>query len=112
MRYLMISFGIIACLSGNRIAAQTQVKETLQPFIAGLDSIRVELKIPGMAAAVMKGGSVLFEGGFGYADLEHHIKATGNTTFRIASITKTFTSTLVMQLVAQGKLDLQSPIST
>ncbi len=102
----------MVCLAGNRMFAQAQVKKATQPFIAGLDSIRVELKIPGMAAAVMKGGSVLFVRGFGYADLENHIKATGNTTFRIASITKTFTSTLVMQLVAQGKLDLQSPIST
>jgi CubicO group peptidase (beta-lactamase class C family) len=112
MRYIIFGLSIITCLGGNMISAQAQVKKAIQPFIAGLNSIRGELKIPGMAAAVMKGDSVLFEGGFGYADLENHIKATANTTFRIASITKTFTSTLVMQLVEQGKLNLQSPIST
>src|ERR1035438_6041653 len=92
-------------------AVDAQVKTDLKPFIDGLDSIRVELKIPAMAAALQQGDSILFEKGFGYADLENHLKATPNTSFRIASITKTFTSTLIMQLVEEGELNLQTPIS-
>src|SRR5580693_6978814 len=80
-------------------------------FLSGLDSIRISLKIPGMAVAVMKEDSILLNGGLGYADVKNKVKVTPKTTFRIASITKTFTSTLIMQLVEQGKLDLQDPIS-
>jgi CubicO group peptidase (beta-lactamase class C family) len=110
MRFIMIRLSILVCFIATIIAAQAQVRIEIKPFIAGLDSIRVALKIPGMAAAVMKDDSVLFEEGFGYADLQNHIKATPNTSFRIASITKTFTSTLVMQLVEQGKLNLNARI--
>jgi len=93
------------------VATNAQVKKNLRPFIAGLDAIRTELKIPAMAAALMEDDSIIFEQAFGYADLEQQVKATINTSFRIASITKTFTSTLVMQLVEQGKLNLDAPIA-
>ncbi|HMG68140.1 MAG TPA: serine hydrolase domain-containing protein, partial [Chitinophagaceae bacterium] len=65
-----------------------------------------------MAAAIMEGDSVIFQEGFGYADLKNNVKATPNTTFRVASITKTFASTIIMQLVEQGKLNLDTPIET
>jgi CubicO group peptidase (beta-lactamase class C family) len=109
MRYVLIRLSAVVC-SMNIVAGQAEVKTAMQTFIAGLDSIRVKLKIPGMAAAVMKGDSILFEKGFGYADLQNHKKVTANTSFRIASITKTFTSTLIMQQVERGKLDLESSI--
>lgn len=109
MNYKPIALELIF-YSGIVMEGYSQVNR--QPFIAGLDSIRVELKIPAMAAALMQGDSILFAEGFGYADLENHIKATANTSFRVASITKTFTSTLIMQQVEQGKLSLETPIST
>jgi CubicO group peptidase (beta-lactamase class C family) len=71
-------------------------------FVEGLDTIKALLKIPGMAAAVMQGDSVLLEKGFG---------VPANAVFRVASITKTFTSTLVMQLVEKGELNLDSPVT-
>jgi CubicO group peptidase (beta-lactamase class C family) len=95
----------------NSFAISAQQKRDIAHFISSLDTIRIKLKIPGMAAAVMEGDSILFAKGFGYADLKNHIRATENTTFRVASVTKTFTSTLIMQLVEEGKLDLNSPIS-
>jgi CubicO group peptidase (beta-lactamase class C family) len=109
--YLFRKMVLLMLLMTTATAGIAQEKINLKSLIDGLDSIRVELKIPGMVAALKQGDSILFEKGFGYADLEHHIRATPNTTFRIASITKTFTSTLVMQLVEQGKLNLQTPIS-
>jgi len=109
--YLFRKMVLLMFLMTTAIAGSAQDKTNLKPLIDGLDSIRVELKIPGMVAALKQGDSILFEKGFGYADLENHIRATPNTTFRIASITKTFTSTLVMQLVEQGKLNLLTPIS-
>ncbi|RFM32579.1 serine hydrolase domain-containing protein [Chitinophaga silvisoli] len=111
MKYKLIFGGLLTFFCGIITEGYSQVKTPIQTLIAGLDSIRVELKIPGMAAAFMKGDTILFEEGFGYADLENHIKATANTSFRVASITKTFTSTLVMQQVERKNLSLETPIS-
>ncbi|HEV2354397.1 MAG TPA: serine hydrolase domain-containing protein [Puia sp.] len=70
-------------------------------FVAGLDSIKAGLRIPAMEAGVMQGDSILLEKGFG---------VPSTAVFRVASITKTFTSALIMQLVGEGKLDLDSRI--
>ncbi len=57
-------------------------------------------------------GKIIFKKGFGLANAEWKIPNQTDTKFRIASITKQFTSLLIMQLVAENKLDLQEPIST
>src|SRR5687767_6426559 len=79
-------------------------------FARYVDPLRAQLGIPGLSAAVVSGGRVVWEGGFGYADLERRIPATADTPYRIASITKTFTSTLLLQCVERGTLDIDQPI--
>src|SRR5688572_27367073 len=64
-----------------------------------------------MSAAIIKDQKVLWAKGFGFADLEKKIPATPDTLYHLASITKTFGATLIMQLVEQGKLSLDEPIS-
>src|SRR5215213_9959577 len=66
-----------------------------------LESLRQELKIPAFSAAVVKDQKVLWAKGFGYADVEHKIPATENTPYHLASLTKTFASTILMQLVQE-----------
>ncbi len=60
---------------------------------------------------VAEEGEVIFKKGFGMANFEWDVPNQTDTKFRIASITKQFTSMLIMQLVAEQKLDLQTPIS-
>ena len=57
-------------------------------------------------------GEVIYKKGFGFANMEWDIPNQVDTKFRIASITKPFTAILIMQLVAENKLDLNEPIST
>ena len=60
----------------------------------------------------MKDGEVLFEKGYGYADLENEVPVnTETTSFQIASISKVFTATAVMQMVQQGKLSLDEDVN-
>jgi len=69
--------------------------------------------IAGVTLVVVKDGAVFFSKGYGYADVEKRIPVDPETTlFRIASISKLFTWTAVMQLVEQGKLDLNADINT
>ncbi|GAB2637097.1 serine hydrolase domain-containing protein [Kribbella swartbergensis] len=64
------------------------------------------LRVPGVQAAVYAEGSVVFSAAFGLADLETAEPLTEQHLFRIASHSKTFTATAVLQLVEQGRLRL------
>ncbi len=69
--------------------------------------------IPGAAVIVVKDGQVFLAKGYGYADLEKQAPVDPATTlFRIGSVTKLFTWTAVMQLVEQGRLDLDADINS
>lgn len=72
-----------------------------------------EYHIAGAAVAVVKDGKLFFAKGYGYADVEQGIPVDlEQTLFGIGSVTKLFTWTAVMQLVEQGKLDLEADINT
>jgi CubicO group peptidase (beta-lactamase class C family) len=75
------------------------------------EELRTELRIPGMSAVILKNQEVVWAKGFGYADYENRVPATPDTVYHVASITKPIAATLIMQLVEQGKLDLDEPMS-
>jgi len=100
------------------VRAQAQAPAPAEPnglrvdrFRQQLEADRERLKIPGLSAVILKDGDVLWTQGFGYADVERRLPATPDTLYHIASLTKTFTAILVLQLVEQGKLDLDAPVS-
>lgn len=64
------------------------------------------------AVLVAEEGKVIYQSGFGFAEMEWEIPNQTNTKFRIGSITKQFTAMLVVQLAAADKIDLHQPIST
>jgi CubicO group peptidase (beta-lactamase class C family) len=57
-------------------------------------------------------GKVMYKKGFGMANMEWDIPNKPNTKHRLGSVTKQFTAMLILQLVAEGKIDLQAPITT
>ncbi|MBN1224912.1 MAG: beta-lactamase family protein, partial [Candidatus Aminicenantes bacterium] len=62
-------------------------------------------------ALVAERGKVIFKKGYGLAEREWNIPHEPNTKLRIGSITKQFTSMLIMQLVSEGKIDLEAKLS-
>ncbi|HEX8337933.1 MAG TPA: serine hydrolase [Pyrinomonadaceae bacterium] len=76
-----------------------------------LESLRQDLKIPALSAAVVKDQKVIWARGFGFADPEKKVPATEHTPYHLASLTKTFASTVVMRLVQEGKVGLDDPVS-
>lgn len=54
---------------------------------------------------------IIFDKSYGYANLEWKVPGTTNTKYRVASVTKFFTSVLIMQLVEEGKVDLNKNIN-
>jgi CubicO group peptidase (beta-lactamase class C family) len=61
---------------------------------------------PGCALAVMRDGHVIYERGYGMADLDHNVKITPTTVFHVASMSKQFTAASVLMLAQEGKLSL------
>lgn len=69
--------------------------------------------IAGAVIVVVKDGEVLFQGGYGYSDVENETPVDPEETlFRPGSVSKLFTWTAVMQLVEAGKIDLDEDINT
>ena len=69
-------------------------------------------EVPGVSYGFSFGGETVMAGGWGFADLEAQRPALPETGYRVASITKTVTATLVMQLVERGRLRLDEPVTS
>src|SRR4029453_17712809 len=106
---------LAACLPACRPkespkAATANPYETkLQPRIE--DFVRKQ-EIPGLAIAVVDDGRVVYEHGFGVQSLKAADPVTPRSLWHMASITKPFVATAVMQLVEKGKIQLDAPVTT
>jgi CubicO group peptidase (beta-lactamase class C family) len=89
----------------------SQYKEAIEQFEAFVQKQMKADHVVGMAVGFMK-GDYTWTKGFGYADLENKTAMTAQGSFRMASITKTFTAVAVLQLVEQGKIDLDAEVQT
>ena len=81
-----------------------------------LDSLRLMISqmmekthAPSIAIAVAQHGKILWEEGFGFADIGRHISATPHTLYSMASISKPITATGLMTLVQRGAIVLDHP---
>lgn len=70
-----------------------------------------EKQLPSVSVAVAKDGRILWEESFGWADREKMIPASPETMYALASLTKPYTSTGVLELMEQHKVDLDEPIN-
>lgn len=69
-----------------------------------------QYRIPALSVAIGAGDAPIWTKAWGYSDLENSVRATPETVFRLASISKTFTAVAAMKLVEEGKLRLDSPV--
>ena len=67
--------------------------------------------VTGMSIALVDDRGLIWAEGFGYADIENAVPATPETVYRVASISKLFTATAVMQLAEQGRIDIDEPLT-
>jgi CubicO group peptidase (beta-lactamase class C family) len=89
-------------------------KADLEAFFDGIIPLQLERSdVAGATVLVMKDGKELLRKGYGFADVTKKKPVDPETTmFRLASISKLFTWISVMQLVEQGKLDLDADVNT
>jgi CubicO group peptidase (beta-lactamase class C family) len=82
-----------------------------EKMLNDIDSIIKEHEVVGLSVAVVKKGKLIYTHSFGYKNKENNELLTDNSLFRIASISKSFSATSIMQLVEAGKLSLDDDIS-
>src|SRR5438270_772140 len=94
-------------------SAPELTKSDFETFLDALIPSQLQNRnVAGAVVSVVKDGKVLFQKGYGYADVEAERPVLPDQTlFRPGSISKVFTATAVMQLVEQGKLDLDRDVN-
>lgn len=99
-------------LCGQQAAGETQWTD-FERYLDGLVAAQFsDYNLAGMTIAVVKDGEVVLQKGYGFADLENQTAVDpGKHLFRPGSVSKLFTWTAVMQLVEQGKLDLNADVA-
>ena len=75
-----------------------------------LEALMDSEQIPGLTAAVLVDGQIIWSEGFGWADVENRIPVTPLTKMRIGSVSKSMTSAALGVLIEEGRLDLDAPV--
>ncbi|MBZ0288746.1 MAG: beta-lactamase family protein, partial [Anaerolineae bacterium] len=111
-KLLIIVILIVAVFSPLTVQAQTPVTEDLLTAFETVIQTEMDyFDIPGAAVAVIAGDDVVYAEGFGERDLEAGAPFTTATRFRIGSTTKSLTSLLIAQLVDEGLLTWDTPVT-
>jgi CubicO group peptidase (beta-lactamase class C family) len=92
------------------VKGQSKEDKQIIKKIDGLISEKYYLLSPGCAVLVAKKGQVIYEKGFGTANIELNVPMRPEMIFRIGSMTKQYTAIAILQLVEQGKISLQDSI--
>jgi CubicO group peptidase (beta-lactamase class C family) len=105
--YLTLILVLVISATSHAFAADEQTAEVDKIF-AKWDSTHS----PGCSMAVIKDGRIIYERGYGMANLEHGITNKPDTVFRIGSMSKEFTAASIAILYLRGQLDLDASIRT
>jgi CubicO group peptidase (beta-lactamase class C family) len=79
---------------------------------ADIQDIMRQYDVVGLSVAVVKNGDISYSNSFGWKDVSTQTPLTGSDIFRIASISKSFTATALLQLAEAGKLSLEQDVSS
>lgn len=90
--------------------AEAVSAERLRELELRLDSLRQRWNVPGMSGAMASANAVVWTRGFGEAERARR-QAMPDTVYHLASLTKPFAAALLLQLVDEGKLSLETPVT-
>jgi len=107
-KHLIVAVSLLSASCAN-----ATIEEPLSPSnVAAINNVFSDIKSdgPGCVLSIMKDGSMLYQNGYGLANIEHNIPITPDTVFRIASTSKQFTAMSTIILAEEGKISLDDDI--
>ena len=102
LKYLLVLF--LTSISARSFAQSAEAEAKIQEAIKKYEAV-------GLSVAVVKKGRIIYTHSFGLKDIESNTPLKENNLFRIASISKSFSATSIMQLAEKGKLSLADDFS-
>jgi len=112
---ILIAIVILGLLTGSSCKKQSLPDPvsaiSISEFETRLDDLRKQSNIPGMVAGIVKDGQVTWTKSYGYENIAQQKPVTNATIFHLASLTKTFASTVILQLVKENKIDLNASVA-
>ena len=107
---ILIPAGIVLLSTASTTCNKQSIPDpvsavSMADFETRLDNLRKGSNIPGLAAGIIKDGQVVWTKNYGYADIQKNIPVTDSTIFHLASLTKTFASTVILQGVSENKIE-------
>lgn len=109
-RRILLTAALALAVAAPRFVSADTFAITL--FEQYVESLRRAAGIPGLSAALVQGGQVVWERGFGFQDVENSVRSRPDTPYAIGGLTQTFAATLLLQCVERGTLDLDALMAT
>jgi CubicO group peptidase (beta-lactamase class C family) len=106
----------LAQLQFNRSESPSEYP-SINPFNSSVDidsfitATMDTFHIPGLSACIVRDGEIIWKDAYGYADIDNNRQVTNSTLFKLASVSKPFTGTALMQLWDNGLFDLDEDIN-
>jgi len=91
---LVASFALAVVAPHTRAQSQSLPVSLFERY---LDSLRQQTGIPGLSAAIVQNGQLVWDKGFGYQELEGFVRAEGDTPYPLLDLTQTLASTVLLQ---------------
>ena len=102
----------VVAVAAVLVVRSEKQKKAEEAFVTEMQQVMDKYKCPGMSCVVVKDNKIIYNHNFGLKDIEAGIPVDDETMFRIASISKSFTATSMMQMIEQGKVTLDTDVST
>jgi len=103
---------LLATLAAFTAAPSVSAQDLLfNLFGRYVDSLRLQVGIPGMAVLIVSDGTPVWEGAYGFADIERNVRVRPDTPFPIGSLTQPIGALMLGACVEQGSLNIDHPIS-
>jgi CubicO group peptidase (beta-lactamase class C family) len=102
---------LLALLTAPLAAQNLTVGAFAAPFESYLELMRQQAGIPGLSAAIVQDGQIVWERGFGYQNLESRIPATPDTPYLVGDISETLAAALLLQCIEIRRMEIDAPVS-
>lgn len=111
----IVFLGMFACkstsISHDPSRNETPDRENLERFEARVEKLRRKHHIPSLSVGIVFHRELQYYKGFGFADIAEKAVPDAHTIYHLASVTKTFAAIILMQLVEEGKMSLDDPVT-